>query len=140
MKMACVLGWLCVGAILGSGCKDQASVTVPPGATGTAKPNAGPQYYLDHAQPKLPTVKLWLGTNELAAELAAKRPEINTGMMYRESLGENEAMLFIFGSPRRVAFYMRNTKVPLSAAYIAADGIILEIHDLKPGDETPNKA
>ena len=46
-------------------------------------------------------------------------------------------MLFVFSRPRRASFYMRNTLLPLSCAYIGSDGTILEIHDMKPLDETP---
>ena len=46
-------------------------------------------------------------------------------------------MLFIFPRPQQVAFYMRNTLIPLSAAYISSEGNILEIHDLQPKDEKP---
>jgi hypothetical protein len=63
--------------------------------------------------------------------------EISTGMMFRKEIGDHEGMLFVFGRPHRAAFYMRNTVVPLSAAYIDPNGAILEIRELKPLDETP---
>ncbi|MCS1411559.1 MAG: hypothetical protein M2R45_04759 [Verrucomicrobia subdivision 3 bacterium] len=95
------------------------------------------QDYLDQALPKLRTVKLWLGANELISETARSRTEIATGMMYRTKMAENEAMIFVFPRPFRASFYMRNTVLPLSCAYIDRDGTILEIHDMKPLDETP---
>jgi uncharacterized membrane protein (UPF0127 family) len=55
-------------------------------------------------------------------------------------MDENEAMLFPFPGPHRASFYMRNTRVPLSAAYIDPEGVIQEIHDLQPLDETPAQA
>jgi uncharacterized membrane protein (UPF0127 family) len=55
-------------------------------------------------------------------------------------MAENEAMLFVFARPYRVSFYMRNTRVPLSAAYIDPEGRIAEIHDLHPFNETPVSA
>ena len=82
-------------------------------------------------------MKLWLGPKEITAELAISDVERNTGMMFRDKMEENEGMLFIFGGPALVSFYMKNTYVPLSCAYIGPDGTILEIHDLKPLDETP---
>ena len=96
--------------------------------------------HLDHALPKLATVKLWMGSNELAAEVARTATEIQTGMMFRTNVAETDGMIFIFQQAFRVAFYMRNTKVPLSCAYIDLDGTILELHDLKPLDETPVEA
>jgi len=93
--------------------------------------------HLLHAQPKLPTTKVWLGREEMIAEIARASVEIATGMMYRTNMPENEAMLFVFLDkdigPKN--FYMRNCVVPLSAAYITPDGIIAEIIDLQPGDE-----
>lgn len=93
--------------------------------------------YSGQAQPKLPVIRLWLGANELKAEVARSAAEIATGMMHRTKMAENEAMLFVFSRPRRASFYMRNTILPLSCAYIGSDGTILEIHDMKPLDETP---
>jgi len=98
-------------------------------------PNA--TLYLTNALPKLPTVKLWIGKHELAAEIAAGPRELATGMMHRDTIGEDEAMLFILPVPQRASFYMKNTKVPLSCAYIDAEGTILEIHDLQPRNEEP---
>lgn len=88
------------------------------------------------AQPRLPAVQLWLGTNQLTAELARKPVEIHTGMMFRTNMLDSEGMLFVFPAPMRQSFYMRNCSVALSAAYISPDGEILEIIDLKPFDET----
>jgi uncharacterized membrane protein (UPF0127 family) len=88
------------------------------------------------AQPRLPTVKLWLGTKELTSEVARAPRELQTGMMFRKSMEENEAMLFVLPQPQQASFYMRNTYVPLSCAYLDDEGAILEIHDLKPLNET----
>lgn len=93
--------------------------------------------YLDQAQPKLRTLKLWLGSNELTAEIAISQTEIATGMMYRTQMAENEAMLFVFSKPHRASFYMRNTLLPLSCACIDRDGKILEIRNMTPKEETP---
>jgi uncharacterized membrane protein (UPF0127 family) len=82
-------------------------------------------------------MKLYVGTEELMTELAMKPVEIYTGMMWRTNMPENEAMLFVFSSGEQRSFYMRNTLVPLSLAYIDPDGSILEIHDLQPRNETP---
>ncbi len=55
-------------------------------------------------------------------------------MMFRTNMEENEGMLFVFPEPIRASFWMKNTLLPLSAAYISPDGTILEIHDLQPQD------
>jgi|SRR6266850_4189915 len=98
------------------------------------------QPYLDHAQPRLRTLKLWIGAQEMVTELALTPTETSTGMMYRKQMDTNEGMLFVFGRPHRTSFYMRNTVVPLSAAYIDPEGTILEVHDLQPLNEVPVEA
>ena len=128
--------WILV-LLIAVGCdkpKEEASAapsTPEPTAVDTSKP-------LDHAQPKLQTVKLWLGSIELETEVAIRPVEIMTGMMFRKEMADTEGMIFVLpGAPRRANFYMKNTTVPLSCAYIDMDGKILEIHDLTPLDENP---
>jgi uncharacterized membrane protein (UPF0127 family) len=101
------------------------------GAPATNQPPVG------RPQAKLPAVTLWLGAEELLAEVARTRAQTGTGMMFRTEMAENEAMLFVFDPPWRASFYMKNTVLPLSCAYIDSEGVILEIHDLKPLDENP---
>lgn len=87
------------------------------------------------AQPKLPTIKLRFGPEEtMIAEMATTQLQEQTGMMFRTNMAENEGMIFVFPEPQRAAFWMKNTILPLSAAYIDPDGQILEIHDLQPHD------
>jgi len=101
-----------------------------------AKPEIDPVHgHLTHVQPRLQTMKVWLGREELIAELALQPVQIATGMMFRTNMLENEAMLFVFNAPGPKNFYMRNCTVPLSAAYIEPDGTIAEIVELQPGDE-----
>ncbi len=84
------------------------------------------------AQPKLPAMKLWLGAEEMITELALTGAQRQTGMMFRTNMAENEGMLFVFPEPYRASFWMMNTHLPLSAAYISPEGVILEIHELQP--------
>ena len=112
----------------GFGCQKPA---VAP-AAGTDPALGGPT----QAQPRLPTLKLYLGTQEVVAEIARTPIQLQTGMMFRKEMGENEGMLFIFAQPHQASFYMRNTLLPLSGAYLDSDGAILEIHAMKPLDET----
>ncbi len=136
MNLCLVIVALAVAWLL-SGCEKNGAQTAKPLAA-LAETNAMPiHYYLDHAQPKLRTVKLWLGTQEIDAELAVSVAEISTGMMYRKSMAENEGMLFLFAQPDQRNFYMKNCLVPLSAAYIDPQGAIDQIIDLQPGVEKP---
>lgn len=85
----------------------------------------------------LSKVSLSLGTNSLSAQIAADDATRERGLMSRTNLAANEAMVFVFPAPRPVAFWMKDTPVPLSIAYVGPSGRIFEIHDLKPFDETP---
>ena len=71
------------------------------------------------------------------AEVARTREQLATGMMFRTEMAENEGMLFLFDHPQRTSFWMKNTLLPLSCAYLDSEGVILEIHHLKPLDEKP---
>jgi len=84
------------------------------------------------AQPRLATVQLWLGPEQMTAEMAASLKEVMTGMMFRTNMAENESMIFRLGPPQQAHFWMKNCYIPLSVAYIDPDGVILEIHDLQP--------
>jgi uncharacterized membrane protein (UPF0127 family) len=96
-----------------------------------AAPAPADPAYPTQAQGKLPTLRLWLGAAELTAEMALTSEQEQTGMMFRTNLDENAGMLFVFPRPWQAAFWMKNTLVPLSAAYIDPQGAILEIHDLE---------
>jgi|ERR1051326_1136160 uncharacterized membrane protein (UPF0127 family) len=84
------------------------------------------------AQPKLPTIKLWLGAEELITEMAISPIQQETGMMYRTNMAENEAMIFVLPFEQQASFWMPNCPLPLSVAYINTDGVIQEIHPLEP--------
>jgi len=94
-----------------------------------------------HAAPKaqldLPKATLTLGTNSLNAQIAADDATRELGLMSRTNLGTDEAMVFVFPKPRSVAFWMKDTPLPLSIAYVGHSGMIYEIRDMKPFDETP---
>jgi hypothetical protein len=86
------------------------------------------------AQPKLPTIKIYLGAEQLDAELAHTEDQVQTGMMFRTNLLETDAMLFVFPGTFRASFWMKNCPESLSAAYIGPDGVIEEIHHLEKQD------
>lgn len=114
----------------------------PESAAEPVKRVSGPRFpgHLDRALPRLRTIKLWLGDQELEVEIARSATEIQTGMMFRTNVAENAGMLFVFNRPIRASFYMKNVPIDLSCAYVAPDGKILEIHRLKAGVEAPVEA
>ncbi|MDR0654779.1 MAG: DUF192 domain-containing protein [Treponema sp.] len=70
----------------------------------------------------------------VSAEKAETGAERARGLMYRRSLDDGKGMLFIFEEDEILSFWMKNTLIPLSIAFIAADGRIVEIHDMEPED------
>jgi len=81
---------------------------------------------------ELPAVTLTIGSQKLVAEIATTPEQREVGLMNRFSLKPDHGMLFVFERPEPLAFWMRNTYVPLSIAFIAADGRILNIDDMQP--------
>ena len=123
---------LVVAGILWSATSEKPATTNPPVSVPMV---FAPVQHLLHAQPKLPTIKVSVGSEEMVAEICREPVEIATGMMFRTKMAENEAMIFVFSNAEPRNFYMRNCLVPLSAAYIEPDGKIAEMIDLQPGDE-----
>jgi uncharacterized membrane protein (UPF0127 family) len=132
MKFHEVLAVLLIGLAALAGCNKGPAGTVSPPVS-DIDPIRG---HLLHAQPRLPTIKVWLGDQELKTEIASRPVEIATGMMFRTNMPENEAMIFVFPDAAPRSFYMRNCFVPLSGGYISPQGEILQIIDMKPHDET----
>ncbi len=89
------------------------------------------------AQVALPAITLSVGGKAVTAEVADEPQERVTGLMFRRNLAQDSGMLFVMPEPERAAFWMKNTRLPLSVAYINQSGMILEIHDLQPLDEKP---
>jgi uncharacterized membrane protein (UPF0127 family) len=79
---------------------------------------------------------LSLGAETLYVEIADTAAERQEGLMYRRTLEADRGMLFIFESSRMLSFWMRNTYIDLSIAYIADDGTIIDILDMYALDET----
>jgi uncharacterized membrane protein (UPF0127 family) len=81
---------------------------------------------------ELPTITLTIGTHKLVAEVARTPDEQSTGLMNRFSLKPGHGMLFVYDHPQPMSFWMKNTYMALSIAFIAPDGRIIQIEDMKP--------
>ena len=79
-------------------------------------------------------VTLHIGKASLTTEIAASGAQEERGLMFRTKLPDNDGMIFILPSITNAEFWMKNTLIPLSVAFIDKDGVILEIHDMKPAD------
>jgi uncharacterized membrane protein (UPF0127 family) len=84
------------------------------------------------AQTTLPRVKLRAGMHNIEAQVAAAPEERMTGLMYRKEMPQHEGMLFIFDQPSMQCFWMKNTLLPLSVAFVADDGTIVNIDEMAP--------
>jgi uncharacterized protein len=78
------------------------------------------------------SIDLHIGEQRLTAEVVDTEPLRRQGLMFRESLPENHGMLFVWSEPARYAMWMQNTPLPLSVAFIDADGRIVNIEHMKP--------
>jgi uncharacterized membrane protein (UPF0127 family) len=85
-----------------------------------------------HAEERFPVVPLTAGMHVIQAEVAATEPQRQQGLMFREKLGPNAGMVFLFGEPAQVCMWMKNTPLPLSVAFIDERGKILNIEEMQP--------
>jgi len=125
MKWTGFIALLLIATLL-VGCKKSGGTTAPPMSLDDLLPK--------QAQPKLPTMKIYVGPETLDTELALTAQQERAGMMFRTNIQENDTMLFVLPVPQRAAFWMKNCPESLSAAYIGPDGVIEEIHHLEKND------
>jgi len=85
-----------------------------------------------HAERKLPVKQLSAGIYVIQAEVATSEANREQGLMFRTKMGANEGMVFDFGAPAGVCMWMKNTLIPLSVAFIDAEGKIINIEDMQP--------
>lgn len=100
-----------------------AATSVPTPAPPTATPDDG-------------MIGLSIREHMLRVELASTPEQRSQGLMFRENLPPDQGMLFVFADDRVRSFWMRNTPIPLSIAFLDADRRIINILDMEPFDET----
>ena len=84
------------------------------------------------APQQLPTIRLSTGMHVLQVQVAQTPEQQQIGLMFRKTMSTNEGMLFIFDEPRQQCFWMKNTLLPLSVAFIDDSGTVANIDDMKP--------
>ncbi|OOG22762.1 hypothetical protein B1C78_13880 [Thioalkalivibrio denitrificans] len=87
-----------------------------------------------------PVIELRIDAHRITAEVADTEPLRRHGLMFREHLPENHGMLFVWNEPARYAMWMLNTPLPLSVAFIDADGRIVNIEDMQPDTTRTHQA
>lgn len=80
----------------------------------------------------LPTLTLNAGVHNIRAQVASTPTQREIGLMFRPSMPAHEGMLFVFDEPATQCFWMKNTLLRLSAAFIADDGTVVNIEEMKP--------
>jgi uncharacterized membrane protein (UPF0127 family) len=84
------------------------------------------------AQSDLPRVVLQAGMYQLDVQVAATPLQREVGLMYRQSMPTHEGMVFVFEQAQQQCFWMKNTLLPLTAAFVADDGVIVNLADMRP--------
>ena len=93
---------------------------------------SGPALAQDEPQLKLQRTMLSAGMYQINAQLALTPEQRQTGLMFRKEMPQSEGMLFVFEQVAQQCFWMRNTLLPLTAAFLADDGTIVNLADMKP--------
>jgi uncharacterized membrane protein (UPF0127 family) len=86
----------------------------------------------DQPQLQLQRIPLSVGIHQIDTQLAVTPDQHATGLMFRKDMPQHEGMLFVFSEPRQQCFWMKNTLLPLTAAFVADDGTIVNLEDMKP--------
>jgi uncharacterized membrane protein (UPF0127 family) len=89
---------------------------------------------------KFPVIPLTSGIHVIKAEVAANNAQREQGLMFRQKMGQNEGMAFLFNTPSSVCMWMKNTLIPLSVAFIDSEGKIINIEDMEPHTTEPHCA
>ena len=82
-------------------------------------------------QTSLPRTALSIGMYRIDAQLATTSEQHATGLMFRTDMPQQEGMLFVFERPTQQCFWMKNTLISLAAAFVADDGTIVNIAEMK---------
>jgi len=80
----------------------------------------------------LPRIKLNAGMFLIDTQVAQTPEQREIGLMFRQQMPQGEGMLFVFKVPAEQCFWMKNTVLPLTAAFVAEDGTIVNLADMKP--------
>jgi uncharacterized membrane protein (UPF0127 family) len=95
----------------------------------------GTAFAQDAPQMNLGRTQLTAGMHLIDAQVAQTAQQRQIGLMYRREMPQHEGMLFIFEQPATQCFWMKNTLLPLTAAFVADDGTIVNLVDMKPQTE-----
>jgi uncharacterized membrane protein (UPF0127 family) len=89
-------------------------------------------------QMNLQRVKLSAGMHIIDAQVALTPEQRQIGLMFRKEMPQQEGMIFVFEQASQQCFWMKNTVLPLTAAFVADDGTIVNLADMKPQTTEPH--
>lgn len=124
--------------LLALACASDPAPAHPPPAAGAAASPPSPAAVdpaVGATGPLSPTIPLAIGNTLLQVEVADSEAERAKGLMYRDALAPGHGMVFVYPDERVRGFWMRNTRVPLSIAFIDGQGRIVHLADMQPFDE-----
>jgi uncharacterized membrane protein (UPF0127 family) len=84
------------------------------------------------AAQSLPAIRLSAGMHNINAQVAQTPEQRAIGLMHRKTMPATDGMLFVFEQPNVQCFWMKNTLLPLSIAFLADDGTVVNIAEMKP--------
>ncbi len=99
---------------------------------------AGLSQAQDEPQMNLKRTALSVGMHRIDAQLALTPEQRQIGLMWRKAMPTHEGMLFVFEQPSQQCFWMKNTLIPLTAAFVADDGTIVNLVDMQPQTLNPH--
>ena len=94
-----------------------------------------PASWAQAPQTDLPREVLRIGLFKIDAQLASTPKQREIGLMYRDTMPANEGMLFVFEEAQPYCFWMKNTRLPLSIAFINSQGRVTNTADMEPYSE-----
>ncbi|MCD8481804.1 MAG: DUF192 domain-containing protein [Verrucomicrobia bacterium] len=83
---------------------------------------------------------LELGGHNIEVQVAITHGEQRRGLMFRDSLGAHQGMLFVYRQPQAMSFWMANTRIHLDIGFFDVDGVLQEVHQMVAGDTTPTQS
>lgn len=101
---------------------------------------AGSCFFRKDNLPPAPIYPITIGSKTLPIPVALDEAHRKRGLMYRKQLGPDEGMLFVFPRVNTLYFWTQNTHVPLSVAFISAEGRVIQIVDMEPLDLTKHRS
>ena len=112
--------------------QNRAMKITPPAALSLALWFCATAFAQNTPQTQLQRITLSAGIHQIDAQVALTPDQLQTGLMYRTQMPQNEGMIFVFQNASKQCFWMKNTLLPLTAAFVADDGTIVNLEDMKP--------